>query len=238
MPESVQAAVHRVQREMEEGIRITYAQKYNEQYKKFKAGAAQAASGTPVEELPFLTQGKRLELKALNIYTAEALAALDGNNLKLLGMGGRDLKTQAQRYLDNASKSLDLSSVLSENEDLKRRLAELEGKTGKKVKKGSTVPQVSQPEPETEQEATQRLKRLLLHFGQQTTLSGLAAASLTLLPKVAQRHRAVSVRQTLLTSLGGCLRTSRVLFALVMPIHSSRKLRPCRARPRRIRRAF
>ena len=136
-----------------ERVRITYAQKFNEQYKRFKAGAAQAASGTPVEELPFLTQGKRLELKALNIYTAEALAALDGNNLKLLGMGGRDLKNQAQRYLDNAAKSLDLSSVMSENEDLKRRLAALEGKAGKTVpKKGSAVPQVSQPEQETETE--------------------------------------------------------------------------------------
>lgn len=136
-----------------ERVRITYAQKFNEQYKRFKAGAAQAASGTPVEELPFLTQGKRLELKALNIYTAEALAALDGNNLKMLGMGGRDLKNQAQRYLDNAAKSLDLSSVMSENEDLKRRLAELEGKAGKKVpKKGSAVPQVSQPEQESETE--------------------------------------------------------------------------------------
>ncbi|MBA4774306.1 MAG: hypothetical protein H2044_01450 [Rhizobiales bacterium] len=136
-----------------ERVRITYAQKFNEQYRKFKAGAAQSASGTPVEELPFLTQGKRLELKALNIYTAEALAALDGNNLKMLGMGGRDLKNQAQRYLDNASKSADIASVLSENDDLRRRLAELEGKSGKKTtRKGSAVPQVSQPDPETEQE--------------------------------------------------------------------------------------
>ncbi|NTB01075.1 hypothetical protein [Agrobacterium tumefaciens] len=140
-----------------ERVRITYAQKYNDQYKKFKAGAAQAASGTPVEELPFLTQGKRLELKALNIYTAEALAALDGNNLKMLGMGGRELKNQAQAYLDNAAKGADLAAVLSENDELRRRLAELEGKSGKKAqRKGSTVPQVSQPEPEseTEQEAT------------------------------------------------------------------------------------
>lgn len=106
--------------------RVTYAQKFNEQYKKFKAGAMQAASGTPVEELPFLTQGKRLELKALNIYTAEALAALDGNNLKMLGMGGRDLKNQAQLYLDSAAKSHDVMSVVAENEDLKRRIAALE----------------------------------------------------------------------------------------------------------------
>ncbi len=109
-----------------ERVRITYAQKFNEQYKKFKAGAVQSASGTPVEELPFLTQGKRLELKALNIYTAEALAALDGNNLKMLGMGGRDLKNQAQLYLDSAAKSHDVMAVVAENEDLKRRIAALE----------------------------------------------------------------------------------------------------------------
>ncbi|HBT70043.1 MAG TPA: hypothetical protein DEB63_19630 [Agrobacterium sp.] len=136
-----------------ERVRITYAQKYNDQYKKFKAGAAQAASGTPVEELPFLTQGKRLELKALNIYTAEALAALDGNNLKMLGMGGRELKNQAQTYLDNAAKGADLAAVLSENDELRRRLAELEGKPGKKgARKGQTVPQVSQQTTESEME--------------------------------------------------------------------------------------
>lgn len=147
-----------------ERVRITYAQKFNEQYKKFKAGAAQAASGTPVEELPFLTQGKRLELKALNIYTAEALAALDGNNLKMLGMGGRELKNQAQAYLDNAARGADLASVLSENDELRRRLAELEGKSGKKAtRKGSTVPQVFQPEPEpeTEQEAADAVEEVV-----------------------------------------------------------------------------
>jgi hypothetical protein len=35
--------------------------------------AQQIAEGTPVDELPFLTQAKRAELKALSIYTAEAL---------------------------------------------------------------------------------------------------------------------------------------------------------------------
>jgi len=112
----------------QERTRITYAQKYNEQYKRFKSGEAQAASGTPLEELTFLTQGKRLELKALNIYTAEALSDLDGNNLKMLGVGGRELKTKAQAYLDNASNGVDVTKLSAENEALKKRLAELEGK--------------------------------------------------------------------------------------------------------------
>lgn len=99
--------------------RQTYAQKYNEQYMAFKKGAAQIASGTPLEELTFLSQGKRLELKALNVHTAEALASLDGGPLKMLGMNGRELKDQAQIYLDNAAKTVTLESLSDEIKRLK-----------------------------------------------------------------------------------------------------------------------
>src|SRR5688572_20573400 len=47
---------------------MTYAERWPEQYKRFKAKQAQIAEGTPVDELPFLTQAKRSELKALSIY--------------------------------------------------------------------------------------------------------------------------------------------------------------------------
>lgn len=120
----------------QERVRITYAQKFNDQYKKFKAGEAQAAHGTPLEELTFLTQGKRLELKALNIYTAESLAALDGNNLRMLGPNGRELKNQAQFYLDSAAKNTDAMSVIAENAELKKRIEALEKASGKTPKKG------------------------------------------------------------------------------------------------------
>lgn len=105
----------------------TYAMEYPEQFKAFRNGEAQAQSGTPIEELPFLTQSKRLELKALNIFTAEALAALDGQPLKMLGPGGRELKDKAQAYLDNAAGSADITKLTAEiarlrdeNERLKR----------------------------------------------------------------------------------------------------------------------
>jgi len=88
---------------------ITYAIAYQAEYLAFKASAAPTISGTPTSELPFLSQSKRLELKALNIHTAEALAALDGNNLKMLGMGGRELKNQAQAYLDTAKENVSVS---------------------------------------------------------------------------------------------------------------------------------
>lgn len=106
---------------------LTYAIAYPEQYKKFKAGEAQDMSGTPLSELPFLTQGKRLELKALNIHTAEALAALDGQPLKMLGMGGRELKTQAQAYLDKAAGNMDVSALAARIAALEAENAKLRG---------------------------------------------------------------------------------------------------------------
>jgi hypothetical protein len=105
--------------------KITYAQRWSEQYKRFKAKEHQVAEGTPVDELPFLTQAKRSELKALSIYTAEALAALDGQPLKNLGQGGRDLKNQAQAYLDNAAGSANVTKMAAELEELRRTVAEL-----------------------------------------------------------------------------------------------------------------
>lgn len=104
----------------------TYAMKFPEQYKRFKAGQTQVADGTPLEELPFLTQAKRMELKALNVHTAEALAAVDGQELKNLGMGGRALKDQAQAYLDNASGTAKVTALASENEDLRKMVEDLQ----------------------------------------------------------------------------------------------------------------
>lgn len=116
----------------EAGETVTYAQKYNKQYQSFKNMEDQTQSGTPLSELPFLTEGKRRELKALHIHTAEQLAALDGKPLKQLGMGGRDLKSQAKAYLDKASGSAELTALASENEDLRRRLAALEAQASGK----------------------------------------------------------------------------------------------------------
>jgi hypothetical protein len=103
----------------------TYAMRWPEQYKRFKMNHQQVAEGTPLEEVPFLTQGKRLELKALSILTAEALAALDGNELKALGIGGRELKNQAIAYLDAASGSAVATKMAADNEAMKDQIAEM-----------------------------------------------------------------------------------------------------------------
>jgi len=131
---------------------VTYAMLYNEQYRAFKAGAAQPTSGTPLSEAPFLAEAKRRELKALNIHTVEALAGLDGNPLKQLGMGGRDLKNQAQAYLDNAAGSADVTALAAQNASLLEQMADLRDQLAQMSGRNTPVNQVgalqsgSQPE--------------------------------------------------------------------------------------------
>lgn len=116
---------------------VTYAMRFPDQYRAFKNGVVQSAAGTPLEALPFLTPAKRLELKALNIYTAEALAALDGNPLKQLGMGGRELKDQAQAFITTAEKTVDTVKMQSEIDALKAQIAALSSKPEEEAPKGS-----------------------------------------------------------------------------------------------------
>lgn len=88
-----------VDEETGEQRQVTYAERFPKQFQQFRSRQAQTKSGTPLDFVPFLTDSKRSELRALNIYTLEALAELDGQPLKNLGIGGRDLKNKAMDYL-------------------------------------------------------------------------------------------------------------------------------------------
>jgi hypothetical protein len=101
---------------------ITYAERFAKQYQQFKSREQQTKTGTPLDYLPFLTEGKRAELRALSIYTAEALAELEGQSLKNLGLGGRELKNKAQEYLASSSQNAVLLQQQAKIEALQMQL--------------------------------------------------------------------------------------------------------------------
>jgi hypothetical protein len=81
---------------------ITYAERFRRQYRQFREHQQQTKAGTPLELVGFLSGARQAELKAQNIYTVEALAAIEGAELKNLGPGGRELKTKAAEYITTA----------------------------------------------------------------------------------------------------------------------------------------
>ena len=95
---------------------VTYAERFRKQYEQFKSHQAQTKSGTPLTEVGFLTLARIAELKGQNIYTIEALAAIDGNELKNLGYAGRDLKNKAQEYIAASQQGAPNAIVLAELE--------------------------------------------------------------------------------------------------------------------------
>ena len=104
-----------------EQTKVTYAERFRRQYQQFKAHATQTKVGTPLQYVPFLTEARRAELRAQNIYTVEALAHVDGQELKNLGQGGRDMKNAAMEYVAASQTGAISAQVQAELEALRAK---------------------------------------------------------------------------------------------------------------------
>lgn len=100
---------------------VTYAERFARQYRQWKENQTQTKSGTPLTYAVFLTEARRAEMRALNIYTMEALAAVDGNDLKNLGPNGREFKNKAEEYIAESKKNAPNIQMLTELEALRAR---------------------------------------------------------------------------------------------------------------------
>lgn len=115
---------------------VSYAERFADEYEAFTKGKQQTVSGTPLSEVPFLTEAKRAELRKLNIHNVETLATLDGAPLKTLGMDGRQYVDQAKAYLERAASSANDTRLAAENAQLRdevERLRSLQSSAPKKT---------------------------------------------------------------------------------------------------------
>ena len=147
-------AHERFMRDRESNEWITFAQYFPEHYKVFKEKKGSHIEGTLLQELPFISATKRKEFQALNIYTAEQLAALDGTPLQKAGMGARQYKEQAQAWLDKAKDSALETRLAAENVALRDQLASLQeqvsGLVAGNANRGKLVePETKQPQSDS-----------------------------------------------------------------------------------------
>jgi hypothetical protein len=102
-----------------------HRQRWPQEYEAFKKGNTIAINGTPIDVLPFLRPSMVKELKALDIMTAEQLAALDDHGVQRIHMGGRKMKELAAAYLDSAKEVAIVSQLHSEIEKKDVEIADL-----------------------------------------------------------------------------------------------------------------
>ncbi len=101
---------------------MTYAERFADSYRAFKANEGEHLVGTPLAQLPFLTEARRAEFRAAGIKTAEQLAGLSDVTIKKLGMGVRDFVNQAKAYMKAADSTSQVAAMQKQIDDLKAQL--------------------------------------------------------------------------------------------------------------------
>ena len=83
-------------------VRESDKQMWPTQYQAFKAGLDQPVTGTPLDQLPFLTKSQRLEFAAVGVRTAEQLSEMnDAVAQKFMGIHG--IRKRVKDFLDAAA---------------------------------------------------------------------------------------------------------------------------------------
>lgn len=107
-------------------------QRFREQLRAWQDNNAEELAGTPLRELG-ISAAQVEECKAAGIHTVETLAGLSDTNLF---MGARKLRDLANAYMEKAEGNAPLTRLTAENDELKKRIEELEAKLEAKPKPG------------------------------------------------------------------------------------------------------
>ena len=103
---------------------IRYSSKYNElrdwvsKYEASEGGRGMA--GTPLKEWSRISRSLAATLSASNVFTVEQVANVPDSAIDVLGMGGRELRAQAQEFLGTSSDGALGSTLASRNAELER----------------------------------------------------------------------------------------------------------------------
>lgn len=111
---------------------VTYAERFPDDYERFKAGKTAAVSGTPLKHLPFLSRGEVEALARSNVYTVETLADLGGAAMKAVGQNGRRWQQQAKAFLESAAGNRDAAAASARIAELEAQLEAIMAHTGMK----------------------------------------------------------------------------------------------------------
>jgi hypothetical protein len=100
-----------------------YMDRFGAKYRDWKSGQAEAASGTPLENFPFLFTKPSViaELKYRNVFTVEQLAGLP-DNAKQAIMGGFELSRMAAEWIAKTA----ADAVDTEKEEMRQKMAAME----------------------------------------------------------------------------------------------------------------
>jgi hypothetical protein len=102
-----------------------YQQRFPKQWAQYKNGMEQTVSGTPLNQVPWLTVGQVAELQVMNIKSVEQLAGMPDNVAQKF-MNHQALKQQATAFLEAAKGAAPLLKMQAELAKRDETIAELQ----------------------------------------------------------------------------------------------------------------
>lgn len=128
-------------------VRDEDIQEYSEAWKAYCEKRKQPVNGTPIADLPGMTQSILTLMDHGNITTIEQLASIGDTEVQNLGPNGMVLRSRAKSFLEGSNR------LAAENAELRARLEALEARLGATAeverKKPGRKPKI---ESETEEE--------------------------------------------------------------------------------------
>lgn len=106
-----------------EKVKDHHRQRWPREYDAFKQGQELPPDGNPLKLWPPMTPATVANLAALNIHTVEALAALADGQLQNLGVGARQMRDQAQTWLEQAKGGEPIARLQAQIDGLTAQLA-------------------------------------------------------------------------------------------------------------------
>lgn len=119
---------------------LEYQQRFPRQWAQFKAKQEQTTSGTPLNQLPWITVAQVAEFNAMNVHTVEQLVGMP-DAVSQRFMGHHAIKQKAQAYLDAAKDAAPMLKLQGELQKRDEQIAEMQAQIQALVKKASEVKQ-------------------------------------------------------------------------------------------------
>jgi hypothetical protein len=132
-----------------------YMDRFGDKYRLWKSSQLEAASGTPIENFPFLFTKPSMiaELKYRNIFTVEQLAELSDTGKQSI-MGGHELCKRAADWLEHSL----FAAEDAEKQELKQQLATMQAQmamlmAAQGAPQTGSLPPVEAPAPKSSKKA-------------------------------------------------------------------------------------
>lgn len=120
-------------------------ERFSKMFEQYKAGEEMTIDGTPVRSCPAFTKAEIAQAEAVKLMSVEDLATCNEEAVSRMGMGGRNLKLKAAKFLEDKQSG----NVALENEALRVKVADLEKKVEAMLAAGIPEPKkVGRPRKE------------------------------------------------------------------------------------------